>query len=75
LGEISVLGQAVTIVYVLPLLLLVVPPELEDEPLAQPATSEIATVPTAMAEIVLFFPRISALRSSIERKSFDKRSS
>jgi hypothetical protein len=60
LGEISVLGQAVTIVYVLPLLLL--PPlELEDEPLAQPATSEIATAPTAMAEIVLFLRIYPAL--------------
>jgi hypothetical protein len=56
LGEIEVLGQAVTIVYVLPLLVL--PPELdEDEPLAQPAIAETEAKATAMAEIVLF-PRI-----------------
>jgi hypothetical protein len=54
LGDISVLGQAVTMVYVLPLLL---PPELEDEPLAQPAIAETEAKATAMAEIVLF-PRI-----------------
>jgi hypothetical protein len=42
----------------------VVPPELDDEPLAQPATSEIATAPTAMAEIVLFLriPRAPIIR-------------
>jgi hypothetical protein len=55
LGDISVLGQAVTMVYVLPPLLL--PPELEDEPLAQPAIAETEAKATAMAEIVLF-PRI-----------------
>jgi hypothetical protein len=42
-------------VYVLPPLLL--PPELEDEPLAQPAIAETEAKATAMAEIVLF-PRI-----------------
>jgi hypothetical protein len=54
LGDISVLGQAVTMVYVL----LLLPLEPEDEPLAQPAMAETEARATAIAEIVLF-PRIT----------------